>query len=112
LLAEQSKIFEVKVKARARMLEEAHRRLAQSDFKTDPQECRAQLDRLLKRRDVLRGKPVDGGNPCMPGQARMAVVPRILSAAEDDELRVIENRIAELAKRVKQLQATGALPAA
>jgi hypothetical protein len=89
--------FEARVKARARLIEEQHRQVVASDFKTDPAEAKAQLDRLIARRDELKGKPVDRGNPWMRTEF-VAPVPRVQSAAEDDELRQVEGRIFELTK--------------
>jgi hypothetical protein len=88
LLAEDEARFAVRVRDRARILAEKARQLAVTDFPIDPKEAQTRLDELVARH-----------------QALSATRPEFRSAADDDELRVLMQRIHELQKRCR-LQGT------
>jgi hypothetical protein len=90
LVDEDAAKFEVRVRERARLLAEADRRVAVTDFPTDPIALKAKYDELQARAATLSAR-------------KKAIHPRALSAAEDHELTILAQRIHELGKRCRQL---------
>jgi hypothetical protein len=91
LLGEDALRFDMRVQERARQLWEEHRRNTHTDFPIDPAEMRARYAELQERQKVLLGKREV-----------------FRSAAEDDELRQLEQRLHEMGKRIRQLDRAAA----
>jgi hypothetical protein len=98
LLDEDRSKFEGRVRAAARRLEEADRRESTTDFPTGPAEMRQRFGELqIRYAALLENQRASRANPALT-----------LAAAEEDELRLLEQRLHEMAKRIRQLDRAAA----